>query len=125
VVSSHEISRSRPKPSVCDPSDAERIADITEAAHQVAELVARGRGALDHDLAVRLAIERLLEIIGEAASRLTDEARAARRSVPWREIARLRIVLAHHYHRVDPDQVWQIASVDVPMLLNELESPKE
>jgi len=104
-------------------SDDERIADIVEAAGQIAELVARGRGAFDRDVAVRFAIERLLEIIGEAASRLGDEAMAARPSVPWRDVARLRIVLAHHYHRVDPDQVWQIASVEVPELAKQLESP--
>jgi uncharacterized protein with HEPN domain len=101
-------------------SDDDRIADVVEAAGQVAELVARGRAAFDRDFAVRLAVERLLEIIGEAASRLSDEARAVRPSVPWKDVARLRIVLAHHYQRVDPDQVWQIASVEVPELLRQL-----
>ena len=43
--------------------------------------------------------ERLLEIIGEAANQLSDETREAYLSVQWRDITRLRIVLAHHYHR--------------------------
>jgi uncharacterized protein with HEPN domain len=37
--------------------------------------------------------------------------------VNWRDITRLRIVLAHHYQRVDPEQVWNIAVVEVPALL--------
>lgn len=41
--------------------------------------------------------------------------------VPWRDIAALRIRLAHHYHRIDPDQVWVIASEHVPALLRAIE----
>jgi uncharacterized protein with HEPN domain len=32
------------------------------------------------------------------------------------EAGGLRIVLAHHYHRVDPGQVWAIATSEVPRL---------
>ena len=35
----------------------------------------------------------------------------------WRDITRLRIVLAHHYKRVDSEQVWNIAVAEVPALL--------
>lgn len=40
--------------------------------------------------------------------------------VPWQDVRRLRIVLAHHYHRIDPDQVWVIASQHVPAMVSEL-----
>lgn len=66
------------------------------------------------------AAERLLEIIGEAASTLSDELIEQIPDVAWRDVRRLRIVLAHHYHRVDPDQVWVIASVEVPALAERL-----
>jgi len=42
--------------------------------------------------------------------------------VPWRDVSALRILLAHHYHRVDLDQVWQIASESVPELNSALRS---
>jgi uncharacterized protein with HEPN domain len=42
--------------------------------------------------------------------------------VPWRDVTRLRHRLAHHYHRVDPDQVWTIATVDVPALVRRMAS---
>ena len=34
----------------------------------------------------------------------------------WDDVRRLPILLAHHYHRVDADQVWSIATIDVPAL---------
>jgi uncharacterized protein with HEPN domain len=42
--------------------------------------------------------------------------------VPWRDIIGLRVVLAHHYHRVDPNQVWVIAVDEVPRLAQQLQS---
>jgi uncharacterized protein with HEPN domain len=66
--------------------------------------------------------KRLLEIIGESANTLTDEFRAQHPEVPWRDIIGLRIVLAHHYHRVDPNQVWIIATREVPRLATQLRS---
>lgn len=79
--------------------------------------MARGRAAYETDLAVRYAIERLLEIIGEASNALSEKTRRRYSSVAWRDVARLRIVLAHHYHRTDPELVWQMAATDVPTLV--------
>lgn len=104
-------------------SDDERVADILEAADQLAQLVERGRAEFDSDFVVRLAVERLLEIIGEAASAMSDERRSGYPAIEWRDIARLRIVLAHHYHRIDSSQVWTIASHDAPVLAATLRSP--
>lgn len=104
-------------------SDDQRLADILEAADQVILLVKRGRQAFDSDIVVRLAIERLLEIIGEAATALSSESREARPDVAWRDVGRLRVVLAHHYHRVDPNLVWSIASGDVPRMVATLRQP--
>jgi uncharacterized protein with HEPN domain len=82
-----------------------------------------GRERFDSDRVLQLAVERLLEIIGEAARALTDETRGQYAGINWRDITRLRILLAHHYHRVDPDQVWSIAVDDVPMLAQALTDP--
>jgi uncharacterized protein with HEPN domain len=64
-------------------------------------------------------VERLLEIIGVAANSLSEDFRAERPSIPWRDIG-LRVVLAHHYHRIDPGQVWTIATTEVPRLVQNL-----
>jgi uncharacterized protein with HEPN domain len=101
-------------------SDEQRLTDIIEAAREVLHLVSHGKDAWDADRVKQLAVERLLEIIGEAARALSDEAQSRYDEVEWRDIIGLRTVLAHHYHRVDPEQVWVIASVEIPKLLDEL-----
>jgi uncharacterized protein with HEPN domain len=100
--------------------DDHRLADIREACERIVLLTARGRKAFDDDLAIQLALERLLEVIGEAANALSTEARNAYPTVAWRDITRLRIVLAHHYHRIDPEQIWIFANVHIPELVAEL-----
>lgn len=104
-------------------NDDERLSDIGDAARQVAEIVAAGRDAFDRDRVRQLAVERLLEIIGEAARAMTDQGRSLFPEVPWTDIIGLRTLLAHHYHRVDPAQVWVAATRSVPTLLAALEPP--
>jgi len=103
--------------------DELRVADIVEAAEQLGELVTAGREAFDADWTRQRAAERLLEIIGEAANALSEEHRAEHPELPWRHIINLRHLIAHHYHRVDMDQLWTIATVNIPEVLEEL-SPK-
>jgi uncharacterized protein with HEPN domain len=100
--------------------DDQRVADILEAADELASVVAVGRQAFSASLLHRRAAERLLEVIGEASTALSDEFKVARPGVAWRDVGALRILLAHHYHRVDVDQVWQIAAVAVPDLARQL-----
>ena len=104
-------------------SDQQRLADILDASEQVAELVKIEKGSWDADRPRQLAVERLLEIIGESARSMTDAGRSAIPDVPWSDLIGLRTVLAHHYHRVDPDQVWTIATVNLPDVVAHLRPP--
>jgi uncharacterized protein with HEPN domain len=97
-------------------ADPERLDDMREAAALITRLVARGRRAYDEDEAVRPAIERQLEILGEAANLVSTEARERFSGIPWIDITRLRIRLAHHYHRTDPERVWRIAVEEIPVV---------
>lgn len=106
-------------------SDEHRVGDILAAARELALIVERGRPAFDADPILRRAAERLLEIIGEAANLLSDETTSGHPEVPWRDVGRLRIVLAHHYHRVDSDQVWAIATADVPAVVAALSTTED
>jgi uncharacterized protein with HEPN domain len=63
-------------------ADRERINDILAAASEIADVVAAGKQAWDTDRVRQLAVERLLEIIGESARAMTDAARAPSRSGP-------------------------------------------
>lgn len=102
--------------------DALRLADMADACREVAAIVEPGRESFVADAVSIRAVERLLEIIGEAANALTEPTRNRYPEVNWPDLARLRILLAHHYHRVDPAQLWVMASVEVPRLAVAIEA---
>ena len=106
-------------------SDEQRVQDILDASDQILEVVRDGRAAWDKDRFRQLAVERLLEIIGESANSLSDDFRAHYPGIAWRDIIGLRVVLAHHYHRVDPGQVWVIAEIEVARLVERLRTRHE
>ena len=101
-------------------SDDERIADILEAAQEIAGIVLSGRQLYDENRLTQLATEHLIQIIGEAARVLNPETRAKYPDIDWGMIVGMRHFIAHHYHRVDYDQIWDTASIDVPDLATAL-----
>lgn len=106
-------------------SDERRVQDILDASDQILDVVKDGRDAWDKDRLRQLAVERLLEIIGESANSLSDGFRAQYPEIAWRDIIGLRIVLAHHYHRVDPNQVWVIAETEMERLAERLRTGRK
>ena len=66
------------------------------------------------DRQLRYAIERALEIIGEATANVSEEVKAKDETLPWREMRGLRNIVAHEYHRVDPARVWRVVTEDIP-----------
>jgi uncharacterized protein with HEPN domain len=69
----------------------------------------------------QLAIERLLEIIGEAAKRVSPDLRDEHPEVPWRRAAGLRDFITHEYHRIDLQTIWDIVTRDLPDLIATVE----
>lgn len=67
------------------------------------------------------AIFKVLEIVGEAASRISASTQAARPEIPWQEIVGLRNRVVHVYFEIDLGLVWQIVREDVPALIDQLE----
>jgi uncharacterized protein with HEPN domain len=63
------------------------------------------------------ALERFLEIVGEAVKRLPVDLRSRHPSVPWKEIAGTRDHLSHGYDDVDHQVLWDAVQNDVPALL--------
>ena len=62
------------------------------------------------------AIIRKLEIIGEAVKRLSDQTRARRPEIPWKQIAGMRDRLTHAYFGVDLGLVWRVVGRDLHAL---------
>lgn len=69
----------------------------------------------------RMAVERALEILGQAASRVSASFREAHPEIPWRRIVGLRNVLAHEYGEIRHDRLYEIASRDTLALIRHLE----
>lgn len=77
---------------------------------------------LRDDRLLQLALIRLLEIIGEAATRVSQECRKQHPQIPWIQIIGLRNRLIHAYDAVDLAIVWIIITSDVPQLADAIES---
>ena len=82
----------------------------------------RDRKHLDVDRSLNLSLVRLLEIVGEAAGRLTKETQDVYPEIPWAQIVSLRNRLIHGYDEVDFDILWDIIRWDLPPLIERLES---
>lgn len=63
-----------------------------------------------------------LAVIGEAVKALSETTKACAADVPWKEIARLRDIIVHRYHRVDIDEIWDIVRLDVLPLKTRIEA---
>ena len=79
------------------------------------------RAELGSDIVLTRSLVHTLEMIGEAARRVTEDDRASYPAVPWQDIVDLRNRLIHGYDQVDYDTVWQIVLEDLPQLAAELE----
>ncbi len=73
------------------------------------------------DSVLRLAVERALEIVGEAARGVSSEFRAAHPEIPWADIIGQRNILAHEYGYIDGRRLWQTASEDMTTLINAID----
>ena len=103
------------------PDDEVRIRHLIDAASTAAQFVGdRDRADLDTDEMLRLALTKLVEIVGEAAKQVTPSGRAELPDVPWSAAARTRDRLVHHYFDIDLDVLWQTVTEDLPELLARL-----
>ena len=73
------------------------------------------------DQRTQLAILKCVEIVGEAASRVSAETREAHPAIPWREIVGMRNRLVHAYFEIDLRLVWDTVRNDLPPLIVQLE----
>ncbi len=88
-----------------------------------AQQLVQGRNLddLEHDQILRLALERVIEIVGEAANRLPPDFRAKHGQIEWEKIIGMRNVLAHGYDAINNEVLWETAETHIPRLLTQLE----
>lgn len=80
------------------------------------------REAFDDDMKTQDAVIRRIEIIGEAAKRLTSAAVSELPGVDWKDIRGMRDHVVHRYWDIDLDEVWTAAKRDVPALIAAVEA---
>ena len=74
-----------------------------------------------HAFETYLAVERAVEIIGEAARRVSEEFRSAHPEIPWRSMIAQRNVLAHEYGEIKHERMWLLVTEHLPALIRDLE----
>jgi len=105
------------------PDDSLTVRDMLDHTIEAINIIAPlTRDDLDSDRITYLALLQLCQIIGEAATRLSQETRDAHPDVPWREIIAFRNKLIHGYDTIDRDILWAILANDFPTLRAELAS---
>ena len=103
-------------------SDLIRLRHMLDAAREaVAFSAGRGPDDFRRDRVLTLALVKCIEIIGEAASRVSAETRAAHGGIPWSEAVAMRNRLVHGYFDVDLDRVWDTVVDDLARLVPELQ----
>ncbi|MBP7906262.1 MAG: DUF86 domain-containing protein [Alphaproteobacteria bacterium] len=70
---------------------------------------------------LRYALERRIEILGEAAKRLSDSIRNKHPEIPWQKIVAMRNILAHEYGEVEDEIVWRVTQTHIPELTAQVE----
>jgi len=94
---------------------------LDHAREAVAMIGGRTRRNLDTDRMLQLSVAHLIEIIGEAASRVTLPGRDRYAEIPWHEVINTRHRIIHGYDTVDYDVVWRILTEELPVLIAALE----
>ena len=103
-------------------TDADHLGRILEAAQEARHIV---EGHTEHSFSenrvLQLALQKLIQNIGEAASHLSSQLRREHDHIPWSMMTGMRHRLVHAFHAVDNAVVWDTVVIDVPHLNTELQ----
>jgi uncharacterized protein with HEPN domain len=102
--------------------DVVPLRHMLEHAREACAIVSgRSREELRSNRMLQLALTRLVEIVGEAAGRVSSETQGRFPRVPWREAIATRHRITHGYDVVDYDMLWDTVQDDFPPLVSALE----
>lgn len=104
-------------------SDSILIGHILDAAHRaVAKVVKKSRDEFYQDDTLHLAVTHLIQIVGEASTKVSAEFQKQHAELPWREMTGMRHKIVHDYFEVNLRVVWDVATQDLPELIRTLET---
>lgn len=106
--------------------DKVRIQHMIDAINKINLYVGHSdKPAFESDSKLQDASIRQLQILGEAARKISEDFQSKHPGIPWTEVIGLRNVVIHDYAGIDSDIIWNIISNDLPPLLIELQSIEE
>ena len=101
--------------------DKTRIKHMLDAVQKVVNFVKnRTFQDLENDEMLALALVKLIEIVGEAASRISKEYQTNNPQIPWSAMIGMRNRLVHAYFDINLKILWQTTQEDLPHLIDEL-----
>jgi len=104
-------------------SDFIRLRHMLDHAREAVTLFhGKTRVDLANTRLLQLGLVRLVEIIGEAAARVSKDMQATHTSIPWEDVVGMRNKLIHGYDLVDLGILWDTVTDDLPQLIQELEA---
>jgi uncharacterized protein with HEPN domain len=102
--------------------DVSYLWDMLEAARKVAEFTRSVTlSEYSENPMLHLAVERAIEIIGEAANRVSPAFQQAHPEIPWRRIVAQRNVLVHEYGDIEHALIWDLVQRQIPILVEQLQ----
>ncbi len=102
--------------------DSIRIRHMLDAAREAASFAQnKRRSSLNKDRKLTLALVKSIEIMGEAAAKVTLETRQELPQIPWTSVIGMRNRLIHAYYDINLDILWKTVTEDLPPLIAELE----
>ena len=103
--------------------DKSYIYDILKYSQEVIDIIKdENHNSFVNNRIKRLAIERLIQIIGEAANHLSSGFMQENQDIPWAKIIGLRNKIVHDYGEILTDRIWLIASESIPELMYQIKS---
>jgi uncharacterized protein with HEPN domain len=103
--------------------DRIRLQHMLEAANLAVSFCAgKSRSDLDRDPMLVMALVKAVEIVGEAAAKVSEETRRLLPEVPWQAIVDMRHRLVHAYYDINLTILWLTVEEDLPPLLQQLQS---
>jgi uncharacterized protein with HEPN domain len=94
---------------------------LDTARKAVSKVTGKTRADFDADEDLRIVLAHLVQVIGEASTRVSENSKSAHPQIPWRRISGMRHRIVHDYMDINEDVLWQVATVSVPELVGLLE----
>lgn len=104
-----------------DQKDAAYLWDILDAARTITGFIKDiPFTEYERDRKIQMAVERGLEIIGEAARLVSDGFKERHPDIPWRSIIAQRNVIAHEYGEIRQERIWELLKNHIPGLIEKI-----